>query len=46
MVRMLALQVGDPKVVEFHAKAKLIDEVVGELRTMVSDLRFVKKPED
>jgi hypothetical protein len=46
MRRMLALNVGDPKVVEFHAKAKLIDELVGELRSMVSDLRFAKKPEE
>lgn len=46
MQRLIALPVGDPKIVELHAKARMLDELVGELRSMVSDLRFAKKPEE
>lgn len=43
MQRLLALPAGDPKVIELHAKARMIDELVGELRSMVNDLKFAKK---
>ena len=46
LTRLLLLPVGDPKVVELHAKAKLIDEVVAELRSFVTDLKMAKKSED
>jgi hypothetical protein len=34
--RLLVLPAGDPKVVELHTMAKLLDEVVGELRSYVA----------
>jgi hypothetical protein len=38
--RLLALPAGDPKVTELHTKAKLLDEIVGELRSYVNEIKF------
>jgi hypothetical protein len=42
---LLALKVGDPRVVELHTKAKVIDEVQGELRAFVNAIKFRKQKE-
>lgn len=34
--RLLVLPAGDPKVSELHTKAKVLDELVGELRSYVA----------
>lgn len=38
--RLLALPAGDPRVAEVHMQAKVLDEVVGELRAMVAEIKF------
>lgn len=41
--RMLAQPAGAPSVIELHTKAKLLDELVGELRVIANDLKFKKR---
>lgn len=43
--RILAAPVGDPKVVELHTKAKILDELVGELRSYVSATKVRRQQE-
>jgi len=43
--KLLALPAGDQKVVELHTKAKLLDEVVGELRSIANDIKFRRQSE-
>lgn len=41
--RLLAMPAGDPKVQELHTMAKLLDQIVGELRVIANDLKFKKR---
>lgn len=45
LVRILALPINDPEILRLHAKAKALDELIGELKTMVTDLKMARKPE-
>ena len=40
LAKLLSLPAGDPKVIELHTKAKLLDELVGELRSIANDIKF------
>ena len=42
VLQLMALPLNDPKVFELHAKAKLIDELVGELQAFVADAKMTK----
>ncbi len=46
LVNILASQVNDPAILTLHMKAKVLDELVGELKTMVTDLKMAKRPEE
>lgn len=41
--RLIALPAGDPRVAEVHMQAKVLDEVVGELRRTVAEVKFRRK---
>lgn len=41
--RLLTLPAGDPKVSELHTMAKLLDQLVGELRVIANDMKFKKR---
>jgi hypothetical protein len=41
--RLLAQPSGSPSVTELHTKAKLLDELVGELRVIANDMKFKKR---
>jgi hypothetical protein len=44
--RLIALPAGDPKVVELHTRAKVLDEIVGELRTIANEIKFRRSKDD
>jgi hypothetical protein len=46
LIRILASPINDPEILKLHAKAKALDELIGELKTMVTDLKMAKKPEE
>lgn len=41
--RMIAAPAGDPSIVALHTKAKLLDELVGELRSYVAATKVRRK---
>ena len=45
LVTILASPINDPGILKLHTKAKVLDELVGELKTMVTDLKMARKPE-
>jgi len=45
LVRILAAPINDPAILQLQAKAKVLDELIGELKTMVTDVKMAKKPE-
>lgn len=44
-IQITELPVGSPKVLEIHAKIRLLDEVVGELKSIVADYEFRRRRE-
>lgn len=44
--RLLVLPAGDPKVVEMHTKARLLDELVGELRSYVAATKVRRRGQE
>lgn len=46
MLRLLALPVNDPKVMELHTKAKMLDELVGALRSFVNAVKTKRPAEE
>lgn len=45
LVQILAAPVNDPRILTLHSKAKVLDELIGELKTMVTDLKMAKPEE-
>ena len=43
--QLAALPLGSEKVTHLHTKIKLLDEVKGELKSIVADFRLARKPE-
>ena len=44
--RWLALPIGDPKLLELHMKAKVLDELVGELRSFVTEIKIRRQSDE
>jgi hypothetical protein len=43
--RLLALPAGSPDVPVLHMKAKMVDEIVGELRSIANEIKFRRQKE-
>lgn len=43
--RFLAAPIGDPKLAELHMRAKVLDELVGELRSFVTETKIRRQSE-
>jgi len=44
--RLLATAAGDPKVIELHMEAKVLDKVQGTLRSIANEIKFRRSKDD
>ncbi len=45
VLQILACPVNDSKILQIHAKARLLDELVGELKSIANEIKMNRKPE-
>ena len=45
VLQMLACPMNDPKLLIIHGKAKLLDELVGELKSIANEIKIARRPE-
>lgn len=45
VLQILACPANDPKIMSIHAKAKLLDELIGELKSIANEIKMVRRPE-
>jgi len=43
--RLLALPAGSPEVIPLHMRAKMLDELIGELRSIANAIKFRRQKE-